>query len=115
MPAGERAEGVADPAEDHGGEDGSSSAKPRFGVSTPIAPASTPARPASPPARTQVSRITRAVSMPGGLGEVEVVGERAHLLAERRVAQHQPDRDERRRPDDDDDQLGAADAQARGT
>ena len=50
--------------------------------------------------------------MPGGLGEVEVVRQRAHPLAEQRHPQHQAGGDDHDHPDHDRDQLRAADREA---
>ena len=84
MPAGERPEGVADPAEDDGGEHRQQQGEAEFGFRLPSeATTRTPAKPASPPDEDPGVEDDAPGVDPGRLGEVEVVGERAHLLAER--------------------------------
>ena len=114
-PGGERAEGVADPAEHDGGEDRQQQLEAELGLELGDRSGEDTGEPGEPGGEQPgVEDHARGVDA-GRLGEVEVVRERAHPLAEQGQAQHQPGGDQGHEADDDHDQLRAADRAGRGS
>ena len=84
-PGGQGAEGVADPAEHDGGEDRQQELEAELGLKLGDRAGEDAGEPGEPGGEDPgVEDHPRGVD-PRGLGEVEVVGERSHALAEQRV------------------------------